>query len=108
MRLTELNAEFLKIISENSYKRVDSVEESDGIIFLCPTCFIANKGSVGTHSIICWRPHVPQSMPPTPGRWEFHGTGLNDLSLVAGSSSILLSNPDGCKAHFFVTNGEIT
>jgi hypothetical protein len=44
-------------------------------------------------------------MSPTPGRWDFQGTGLQDLTLVAGSSSVLLTG--GCRAHFFVRDGEI-
>lgn len=84
---------------------VDTVAEADGVIFLCPKCFTANGGSVGTHSVICWRPHVPQTEDPKPGRWEFQGTGLADLTLVAGSSSVLLQG--GCNAHFFVRASEI-
>lgn len=38
--------------------------------------------------------------------WEFVGTGLHDLSLVEGSSSVKCNWP-GCGAHFFVTNGMI-
>lgn len=84
---------------------VATLEEADGVQFLCPKCFAANNGPVGTHSVICWRPRVPPDVLPNPGRWEFQGTGLGDLTLVAGSSSILLTA--GCKAHFFVRNGGI-
>lgn len=35
---------------------------------------------------------APPDVDPKPGRWEFHGTGYADLSLVAGSSSILLTS----------------
>lgn len=75
------------------------------MLFLCPKCFAANGGNVGTHSCICWRPCVPQTEDPKPGRWEFEGSGLSDLTLVAGSSSVLLQG--GCDAHFFVRAGEI-
>ena len=81
--------------------------EADGVIFLCPKCFVDNKGPEGTHSVICWRPRVPVGVPPAPGRWEFEGTGLTDLTLRASSSSILLTG-GGCAAHFFITNGSIT
>lgn len=83
----------------------DSFAEADGVHFLCPKCFEANRGPVGTHSVICWRPRVPADVSPKPGRWEFHGTSLDDLTLVAGSSSVLLLG--GCAAHFFVRNGRI-
>jgi hypothetical protein len=55
--------------------------------------------------VLCWQPHVPQTIHPIPGRWRFVGTGYDDLSLVAGSSSIALKS--GCKAHFFVRDGNI-
>ncbi len=105
MKLRKLEPEFLKLQSANSFRRGISMAGTDGIWFLCPKCFQANGGPVGTHHVLCWRPHVPQSIKPGPGRWEWTGTSFDDLSLVAGSSSILLLS--GCKAHFFVTNGEI-
>ena len=106
MRLIELEPRFLKITQPDSWNTDVSKDEADGIMFLCPVCFVANKGNVGTHSIICWRPHVPQTQSPTTGRWEMLGTGFNDLTLQAGSSSIFL-NTASCAAHFFITNGEI-
>jgi hypothetical protein len=85
---------------------VDTVAEADGVFYLCPVCFAKNGGPRGTHAIISWRPRVPQTISPTPGRWEFEGTTLDDITLVAGSSSILLQTAP-CKAHFFIRNGEI-
>jgi len=105
MRLSELEPKFLKFIDETSYQRTDTSEGADGLLFLCPKCFKANHGPVGTHSVLCWSPHIPQSIYPSPGRWEMYGTGYDDLTLVAGSSSILLQG--GCNAHFFIKNGEI-
>lgn len=104
--LLDLEPEFLKVIDERMFHCEGvSIDEADGICFLCPKCFAANSGSCGTHSVICWRPNVPQTIHPTPGRWDFRGNGFEDLSLVAGSSSILLHG--GCNAHFFVENGHI-
>lgn len=106
MKLTELEPQFLKRIDDKHFRDVDTLAEADGIVFLCPKCFAGNGNRrPGVHSVICWRPHVPQSTPPTPGRWEFQGAGYHDLSLVAGSSSILLKG--GCEWHGFITNGEI-
>ena len=105
MKLKELNPHFLKFHSESSYAQIDDIKQADGLLFLCPVCFEKNKGSVGTHSIICWQPHIPLDVSPKPGRWSFHGTGYDDLELKAGSSSILLNG--GCNAHFFIRNGEI-
>jgi len=75
-------------------------------MFACPKCFESNKGLVGTHRVLCWRPRVAQTESPRPGRWEFEGTGYDDLTLVAGSSSIALQG--GCNAHFFVRDGKIS
>ena len=32
---------------------VDALTEADGVWFLCPKCFAANGGAVGTHAVIC-------------------------------------------------------
>jgi len=108
VKLVELQAHFARIIDDKgSSETVDDIAQADGIWFLCPKCYIANGNSdVGTHWIVCWSPKVPQTISPTPGRWELRGMGLADLSLVAGSSSVRLTG--GCAAHFFVQNGEIT
>lgn len=103
--LRELEARFLKREDSHSFKNVDTLSEADGVIFLCPKCFLANGGSKGTHGVICWNPSVPQDTSPTPGRWNLVGSSLDDLSLVAGSSSVQLNG--GCSAHFHVTNGSI-
>lgn len=107
MKLTDLDPQFLHIDDSSHYAHVAHVEDADGVSFLCPKCFVANGGPVRTHQILCWRPRVSQDISPTPGRWEFEGTGYHDLTLVAGSSSILLSNPDGCGAHFFIRRGDV-
>lgn len=106
MRLTELQPRFLKRESADNFRCRDvSMTDADGIWFLCPKCFKNKGGPVGTHSIICWEPSVPQDTTPTGGRWTIEGTGFDDLTLVAGSSSVLLKG--GCNAHFFVRNGQI-
>jgi hypothetical protein len=106
MRLLDLDPVFLKRNSDESHTMGVAFAEADGVMFLCPICFKANAGRVGTHQIICWRPHVPQTTNPVPGRWEFEGTGFDDLTLVAGSSSILLLS--GCRWHGYVRGGEVT
>lgn len=106
MKLSELEPKFIaKPDADGIMRFMETI--SDGLQFLCPVCFKANSGAVGTHSIICWQPHVPQTVTPGPGRWKFKGTSFHDLTLVAGSSSIFLTGP-GCGAHFFIKNGEIT
>lgn len=109
MKLRDLDGVFLRCESSSDDRQcsqVDALAEADGIRFLCPKCFEANgKSDIGVHSIVCWRPRVAADWVPGPGRWEFLGTGLDDLTLVAGSSSIALQG--GCAAHFFVRVGEI-
>lgn len=101
--LATLDATFLKIIDERTHQREAPFGEADGVMFLCPECYMKNEGPVGTHAVICWRPHVPLTHSPGPGRWEFGGTGLDDLTLRAGSSSVLLP----CGGHFFIRDGQV-
>ena len=83
-----------------------AIGEADGVRMLCPKCYADPPvGPVGTHSLICWSPKVSQDHAPKPGRWELFGTSLDDLTLIAGSSSVLLQG--GCGAHFFVRAGRI-
>lgn len=106
--LRDLDAHFIKLGAPDddyTFVNVSDIAQADGIMFLCPKCFAANGGPRGTHSIICWQPKVPQTIEPKPGRWSLVGTGLDDLTLVAASSSILLTS--GCQAHFFIRNGKI-
>lgn len=83
-----------------------SLEEADGIWFLCPKCFKDNSGPEGTHAIACWRPRVPQHEHMTgPGRWEFVGSSFEDLSLFSNPTSVKVEG--GCNAHFTVEKGNI-
>ena len=89
----------------------NGIEDAMGIEFLCPKCFSANNGPVGTHVVICWSSSrgVPDDATPGPGRWRLVGTGYHDLSLMeepGKSRSVLLLG--GCAWHGFVTNGEVT
>lgn len=113
LRLHELEAVFLYYTGEDGRdmhmgEPPDvTLDRADAVMFLCPKCFTENGGPVRTHRVICNRPRVPL-IPEKyvgPGRWEFQGTGIDDLTLVAGSSSILLQG--GCGAHFFIRNGGI-
>lgn len=104
--MRELEAVFLKIEDAKHWREVDVITDADGVRFLCPVCFDDPPvGPIGCHSIICWQPHVDQSHTPKPGRWTFVGTNLDDLSLVAGSSSVLLTS--GCAVHFHVRDGRV-
>lgn len=106
VRLQELRATFLKLLKpDGSSKMFVSFAEADGIMFLCPKCFVENNGSVGTHSVICWFVgKVPDETNPKPGRWHPFGTGINDLTFGGpGSYSVLLTS--GCNWHGFIVNG---
>lgn len=110
MRFLDLSPSFRCRAVEDGHEvwiEVDRIEEADGVEFLCPKCFQANAGPVGTHAIMCWRPRVPSNVDPKPGRWEFSGTGLSDLTLSASSSSILVTGDGSCGAHFYIRNGNV-
>ena len=106
MRLADLEPQFLRRTDDTHFQNVDAIGDADGIVFICPKCFADNgMKRPGVHSVICWDPSVPQTTHLKPGRWAMLGTGFEDLTLRAGSSSVLLTG--GCNAHFFVENGQI-
>ncbi|KKL82563.1 hypothetical protein LCGC14_1983510 [marine sediment metagenome] len=92
--------------------RVDTIEEAQGVQFLCPKCFQKNNGPIGTHSVICWSRSAgtPEHATPLPGRWRLEGTCLKDLTLGTdvgcGSRSVKLTS--GCGWHGHITDGEAT
>ncbi len=116
LRLTELEPSFrviTKIDEDGNLRehREGSFEEAHGVLFLCPKCFIANGGPVGTHGVICWSSSrgVPETIQPGPGRWKLEGSSLDDLTLgcePGKSRSVALLG--GCAWHGHVTNGEVT
>jgi hypothetical protein len=95
MKLTDLDATFIKLKSDSSFQRIDSIAEAQGILFVCPKC--------QSHSVICWFQGVPDHVFPKPGRWTPGGTGLEDLTL---KPSVFLNSGSGCGWHGFVTNGD--
>lgn len=110
MKLRDLEAEFLKIISPNTYRRCVDLQIAQGILFLCPKCFAKNNGSVGTHGVICWFAGrgVPDEMAPGPGRWTPEGTSIDDLTFVPGNPprSVSVKLNSGCGWHGFVKIGD--
>lgn len=115
MRLTELEPQFIKHERRDGheyYIPIDNIAEAQGIEFLCPLCFAANRGSRGTHMVICWSRSkgIPEDVSPKPGRWKMDGTGYADLTLNADppghARSVQLLG--GCNWHGHITNGEIT
>jgi hypothetical protein len=109
-RLKDLEAELLWQLSPTKSFRTDcpTLAEAQGVLFLCPVCFAKNKGSVGTHSVICWfndRGVLPD-VTPGPGRWNPTGTCLDDLSFGPPGAFSVWLNGEGCGWHGFVKNGE--
>lgn len=104
-KLRELNAAFLTLLPDKCMQRHENLIGADGVIFLCPKCFAANKGEVGTHSVICWfAGKVPDDLDPKPGRWHPSGTGIDDLTFIGpGAASVLLTS--GCNWHGFLKDG---
>jgi hypothetical protein len=101
--LADLEAELVTYVSDGSIGRAAPRENADGLMFLCPKCFTANKGSVGTHRVLCWfRGRVPDDAKPGPGRWELEGSDLSNFTL---RPSVDLTPGGGCNWHGFVTNG---
>lgn len=101
MRLTDLEPSFLKF-QNHHLVYINSFEESQGIIFLCPSCFTKNNGSIGTHSIICCFQDkgVPDDVLPGIHRWPATGTNLEDLTLNPSVNA-------GC-FHGWIINGNVT
>lgn len=81
--LLELRAEFIAFQSRHGMKIVKTLDEAQGLIFLCPACFEKNGGARGTHSVICWTRKVPEDLGLNAQRhrYRFEGAGLEDLSL---------------------------
>jgi hypothetical protein len=115
MKLRDLDATFLRILpdaelspGEQGHHVFHEQEEragADGVMFLCPKCYAANGGPVGTHAVICWFVGVSQDFPPQPGRWEPNGETLDDLTFTGpAAASVLLQG--GCGWHGFVRNGD--
>lgn len=109
-RLAELDAKLVRRHAgpPETYEHVAALVAADGVMFLCPKCYAANGGPVGTHSVLCWFVgRVPDDVDPKPGRWIPAGTGIDDLTFIGpAAASVLLTG--GCGWHGFVRNGDAT
>lgn len=109
--LIELKAKFMRVEDRPDgrvFAPALSIAEAHGVRFLCPKCFVANGGAVGTHQVICWSETsgAPADVAPGPGRWRMVGTSIEDLTLdcePGRTRSVQLNG--GCDWHGFVTNG---
>lgn len=100
----------VKELGERVYLyEVKTVDEAEGIQFLCPMCFTMNKGAVGTHTIEVTfagrnvMDHVGSRGEKGPTRWTVSGDSFENLSTTP---SILLSA--FCGWHGYITDGELT
>ncbi len=115
VKLTSLEPQFIRHEFRDGGEflcDVPTLDQAQGIEFLCPGCFEKNGGAVGTHQIICWSRSrgTPDEVRPGPGRWKMTGTGFDDLTLDADppNSARSVALTSGCRWHGYVTNGEVT
>ena len=125
MRLRDLDARFLGKADATGHWYLDSVEGAQGIMFQCPKCAAGGPveeeeqdGKVrrfvrGAHYVICWfrnprnAPRVPDDLDPKPGRWNFTGESIDDITFV-GPEMTSVWIQGGCGWHGYVKNGDAT
>lgn len=108
--LLDLEPEWIVDAGPNTRMRSADLtpETAQGVMFLCPVCFLKNGGPIGTHAVLTYFRDrgVPDDARPGPGRWVVSGTGFHDLTL---SPSVDISSPDRPDEwHGSVTNGRVT
>jgi hypothetical protein len=103
--LRELEAEFIRYDGETaSFRKTESIQDAQGILFLCPQCFLKNNGGPGTHSVLIsfsdrgvTDAQGSHNKEGKPTRWGIQGgSGLDDLQL---SPSIHLEDTCGWHGH---------
>lgn len=116
MKLIELKPQFLRHeflftdgINFNVQRRVKTIQQAQGISFLCPACLQRKGGHASTHRVICWSGsagvsnHISLGL----GRWRMTGTGFNDLTLISERDKVQTILATGCFKHGYVTNGDV-
>lgn len=127
MKLTELEPQFMRYETRppepesgrdpndrvRYLRHVDSLAEAQGIQFLCPVCWIAHGGPIGTHGIEVSFSNRgvaddegSHNREGKPSRWSASGTNYSDLTTLP---SILIDPaPPACAGwHGYITNGEV-
>lgn len=110
MTLKDLEATFIRY-TDTGYSIGFDLQNAQGILFLCPLCFVKNNGSVGTHSVVISfadrnvrENEGSMNDEGKPSRWNIiGGSGLDDLQL---SPSIHLKGSD-CGWHGFIGNSGV-
>ena len=128
MKLIDLDPQFVRYVTQNKDEQVaegrispaeylhhlDSLTDAQGIVFLCPTCFVKNSGAVGTHGIeVSFSGRGVQDHQGSrnrqgkPSRWNASGAGYSDLTLMP---SVLIdpAKPACDGWHGFITAGSIS
>lgn len=103
MMLLNLEPQFLQI-DGLGYQYVNTLEEAQGILFVCPLCAARAGSNAGVHYVLCWfrDKGVPDDVLPGPGRWLASGSSYADLTL---SPSINLPG-EGCGWHGWLQGGD--
>jgi hypothetical protein len=116
MKLGQLDPQFVKYFSDETgdyLRHVPDLGQAEGIVFLCPACFVRNNGAVGTHALevtFAGRgvPDEKGSRNSTggPSRWAAAGSSYDDLTL---DPSILINPAEpACSGwHGWIRNGEV-
>lgn len=109
--LRQLEATFIALVNDPSREGwredVATLDAAQGIRFLCPRCYRANGGPIGTHSILCWFAGrgVPSTTMPGPGRWIPNpGAVIETLTFIGPNAASVQS---GKHWHGFVRSGHV-
>lgn len=114
LNLADLEPEWCKDYNPTirGFKHTELGSEAQGIWFLCPVCFVKNKGPMGTHMVLVWFKDrgVPDTAEPLP-RWTATGTTFFDLTLMPSIDTTKnkageVVNPH--EWHGFITAGKVT
>lgn len=110
---TALEPAFIRYLEQDGKVSFEAsnIADAHGIMFLCPKCYLANGGPVGTHRVVCWsrRRGTPEHATPGPGRWYWSGADFARLTLngdTGASSSVKLEG--GCRWHGHIIRGLAT
>lgn len=114
VKLADLDPQWLRYVADGGLGHVESIDQAQGLMFLCPKCFLANGGPVRTHSVIVWSRSRGVPTRRRQGRGAGHSPALgftispSTAIRLATRARIDLSGTAGCQWHGFITNGEAT
>lgn len=128
MKLRDLDAAFIGQATENGYRRQDSINGAQGVMFQCPSCAEGKERGEedgrrfvrGAHYIrVCFsNPRgaavAPDGIAGGKDRWKIlSGSSLDDLTLSPSINCDIpwrdekgVEHPSVCRFHGYVRNGE--